>query len=358
MPLDSAFTKNIFESIGTAIMTTDMNGILTSLNKAAEELFEVKRSQVIGLNYKEIMAKEELDRLDKTVKYVIRTEKNYHGRDIDFLMKTNKTITINPTISLLKNKTDDILGIIMVVEDVTEKRLFEKHLLRAEKLASLGEMVVGIAHEMRNPLGAIHGFASLILFDQDVVLQHKKFLEIIIAEAERLSRINQELLAFSKPTAQNFQEVYLNEIIEQVLILFELETQVHETSLIKELSPDIPYIYGDPEGLKQVFINVLFNALQAVNKKGKISIRSTFDESREWATVEISDNGCGIVSENLAKIFDPFYSTKEKGTGLGLAISHRIISAHNGTVDVSSKVNEGTTFRIRFPSRERMMIFG
>lgn len=356
MPLDNA--KNIFESIGTAIMTTNLSGALNGINKATEEMFEVTRSKVIGLHYKEIMPPEEVERIEKTVAYVIRTGKTYYGRDIDFRIKTNKTVTINPTISLLKDKNDQILGIIMVVEDVTEKRLFERHLQRAEKLASLGEMVVGIAHEMRNPLGAIHGFASLILFDQDLPAQHKKFLEIIIAEAERLSKINQELLVFAKPTAQNFQETYLNEIISQVLILFELETQIHEIELEKKLSPALPYIYGDLEGLKQVFINILFNAMQATGDKGKISIKTYFDDDREWVITEISDNGYGILPENIGKIFDPFFSTKEKGTGLGLAICHRIISAHHGVIDVSSKLKEGTVFRIKLPSRERMMILG
>ncbi|GAW93941.1 two-component system sensor histidine kinase NtrB [Calderihabitans maritimus] len=353
------YNDSIFESLSSGVITTDLEGYITGMNPAAEKIFGVSRREAQGLHYQFIMVKEERERLSRTVNYVLRTGKTYRGRDVEFQVKGNKKLIINPSISLIKNRRGEALGIAMVVEDVTEKRQLERHLRQAEKLAALGEMAVGVAHEIRNPLGAIHGYSNLVLMEMEEDDPRRRYLEIIIKEAERLTRITQQLLDFAKPSSREFKEINLHQLLDEVLAFFQMETSVHEVAVVKIFAEDLPPLIGDEEGLKQVFLNIFFNSLQAISSaQGEIHVVTSYDPEGEWIVVEISDNGVGIAPENLDRIFDPFFTTKEKGTGLGLAIVHRIVSEHGGLIEVESKVGEGTKFWVKMPSKERMVLLG
>ena len=237
-----------------------------------------------------------------------------------------------------------------VEERTQEIRKIQSQLVHSEKLASLGELVAGIAHEINNPLTGILVFASLLSSDSKLDPALKGDLDLIVKETQRCARIVKGLLDFSRESMPQKKPSSLNAIMDATLTLICNQACFHDIDVIKEYNPDIPEMLLDPNQIEQVFINLLLNACHAIGGPGEIRIRTGLDQERKEAYAAITDNGCGIPEENLSKIFDPFFSTKEnKGTGLGLSVSYGIIEGHGGRIEVQSTVGIGTTFTCRLP---------
>ncbi|GLI37418.1 sensor histidine kinase [Geobacter hydrogenophilus] len=237
-----------------------------------------------------------------------------------------------------------------VEERTQEIKKIQSQLVHSEKLASLGELVAGIAHEINNPLTGILVFASLLASDSKLDPSLKGDLDLIVKETQRCARIVKGLLDFSRESMPQKKPSSLNAIMDATLTLVCNQSSFHDINVIKEYNPDIPEMNLDPNQIEQVFINLLLNACHAIGGPGEIRIRTGFDQEREEAYAAITDNGCGIPEEHLSKIFDPFFSTKEnKGTGLGLSVSYGIIEGHGGRIEVRSTVGAGTTFTCWLP---------
>jgi two-component system, NtrC family, sensor kinase len=225
----------------------------------------------------------------------------------------------------------------------------QAQLIQTEKLASLGQMAAGVAHELNNPLGTITMFAGMLRRDLPESDKRRQDLDLVIAEAERAAKIVRDLLSFSRKTEVKPGLSNINKLIEEVLSLLIKQSLFHNINLEKALTKDLPATFADPDLLKQVLLNMILNGAQAMEGKGALTIRSAVSDDRKLIAIEISDTGTGIAAEKLDHIFDPFYTTKEKGTGLGLAIVYGIVSRHQGTIDVESAVGKGTTFKIYLP---------
>lgn len=353
------YAENIIESIPIAVITLNSRGCIQSFNKASEELLGVSREEVLNTDYSNIIPENEVPRMAKTIEYVMKTGRTFWGKDREFYTKSKRKIISNLTFSLVKDRRGKIQGIAIIVEDVTQQRKMEEYLQHSTKLAALGTMAVSVAHELRNPLSAIYGFASLLLNETEPRDSKKKFLEIIIEEAQRLTQVAQGLLEFGKPSSEPLQEVSLCKVFQKVLTLVAPEVTNREVKVKNEIPPDLPLVWGHPQDLQQAFFNILINALQSVlPSEGEITLKGWVDEKNNWIVIEISDNGKGIDSQDLPYIFDPFFSTKEKGIGLGLAITSRIITNHHGLIKVNSQPGAGTTFRIRLPHCNRQELLG
>ncbi len=236
-----------------------------------------------------------------------------------------------------------------VIERTREVEEMQAQLIRAEKMASLGQLAAGIAHEINNPLTGVLSFAFLVRDDTRLDPSLKPDMDVIIEETQRCAKIVKGLLEFSRARAPLKKEVCLNELIESVTSLLERQSSFLDIAIIKEFDPDLPRLPVDPNQLQQVFMNMFVNASHAMPDGGRITVRTNTDRAGKCVSVEIADTGCGIPEENLGRIFDPFYTTKKDGTGLGLSISYGIIRNHGGQIDVKSEVGEGTTFIIRLP---------
>jgi len=237
-----------------------------------------------------------------------------------------------------------------VEERTQEIKKIQSQLVHSEKLASLGELVAGIAHEINNPLTGILVFASLLSSDSKLDPALKGDLDLIVKETQRCARIVKGLLDFSRESMPQKKPASLNAIMDATLTLICNQACFHDINVIKEYNPDIPEMNVDPNQIEQVFINLLLNACHAINGPGEIRIRTGLDRERQEAYASITDTGCGIPEENLPKIFDPFFSTKEnKGTGLGLSVSYGIVEGHGGRIEVQSTVGVGTTFTCWLP---------
>ena len=235
--------------------------------------------------------------------------------------------------------------------ELSAKRALEAQVQRAERLAAVGEMAAGLAHEVRNPLMSIRGFAQLLQEDA-VNKSQKEYLEIIVRETERMNSLIDQLLYYARPGVNRVQKVEVNPVVENVRKLVESQTRSRNIQLTTRLKKDVPPVACDREQLKQVLLNIVINAIQAVEDNGRIRISSEANRERGCVEVAVEDNGAGILREHQERIFDPFFTTKEQGTGLGLSVAFRLMETWGGTIRVESVKDQGSRFVLSFPLAE------
>jgi len=240
-----------------------------------------------------------------------------------------------------------VLGTVMFLQDLTERRRLEKKVLESEKLATVGLVASYISHEIKNPLMVISGFAGQILRSTDQEGKSREKLEIIIKEANRLEGFLTEVCDFTKLSMPKKIPAGINDVLEEVCTLFEQEFEERHVQLDKSLDQDIPETFIDPRQIKQVFINIIKNSVEAMPDGGRLLVETGLEE--EGIAIRISDTGKGIAPGDLKDIFSPFVTTKPRGTGLGLAISRKIIEDHEGEVCIRSELGKGTVCTIVFP---------
>jgi PAS domain S-box-containing protein len=236
----------------------------------------------------------------------------------------------------------------MVDERTKELRDAQERLLRAERLAAIGQLGASVGHELRNPLGIIKNSAYYL----GMKLGHadekvKKHLKIVEREIVRSNKIINDLLSFARDKKPTLQKTQINTIIQDALLR---TTGPENVAVVTELGEDLPPLMADPDQIEQVFINLILNAVQAMPDGGRLEIATRTEDG--FVVTEFKDNGCGISQENLGKIFEPLFTTKTQGIGLGLAVSKQIIEAHAGSIEVASEMGKGTTFRVRLPGGE------
>lgn len=225
----------------------------------------------------------------------------------------------------------------------------QRQLIQTEKMASMGQLAAGVAHELNNPIGTITLFGNIL---QKELAHNKKWeqdIGLIIQEAERAAKIVKDLLNFSRETQVIPGLVDLNKLIEEALSLLVKQSLFHNIQVKKDLDQNIPTTFADADMLKQVFLNIILNGAQAMEGDGILFINTQFIKESKKIRIQIKDNGMGIPNKNLPRLFDPFFTTKEKGTGLGLAIVYGIVSKHKGSIKVESKEGKGTNFIILLP---------
>ncbi|MDH4100506.1 MAG: ATP-binding protein, partial [Nitrospirota bacterium] len=227
----------------------------------------------------------------------------------------------------------------------------QNKLIQAEKMAALGQMAAGIAHEIRNPLVSIGGFARRLAGRVGEETQEKRYAEIIIKEVRRIEKIVQDILTFSKDSAPAMEECSVNDIVEDAIGLYTEDLAESGCRVVKELASDLPPILVDPQQLMQVLTNIISNAEQAMTGGGELAIRTFIADESGSVGVSIDDTGGGIPEDIMSNIFTPFFTTKVAGTGLGLSICHRIIEKHEGKIEVRSEEGHGTKFVIKLPYR-------
>ncbi len=237
-------------------------------------------------------------------------------------------------------------------QEVTEEKRLQRKLVQSEKMAAVGTLAGGVAHEINNPLGGILAFAQLIMRDLPTDSTIRADLSEIENAAIRCKEIVENLLSFSRQSHEDDrQEVVINEVIEQILPLIRLRLRSNRIELVAKFDSQNPKILGSANRFQQVILNLLTNAAHAIDKEGTISIRTKGNATKKIVTIEVEDSGHGIQEKDLHRIFDPYFTTKEaaNGTGLGLAICYSIISEHGGQIDVESQIDRGTCFKITLP---------
>jgi PAS domain S-box-containing protein len=355
------FFMNLIESSVDGIIAADMKGNIFIFNKGAEALTGYTAEEVIGKApiteiYPEGVAKE-------VMKTLRSPEHGGVGKltptQFNVLNKAGEVIPIQLSATLIYDGMGKEVASVGIFTDLRprlkmEKQLQETHvqLVSSEKMASLGKLAAGIAHEINNPLGGILIYASLMMEDLPEEDPKRGDLARIVQETGRCKEIVKSLLEFARQTEPKMEPTDINRAITDGLFFLENQALFHNIQIIKKLDPFLPFVRGNAGQLKQVFMNIIVNAAEAIHGSGTLTITTSHDAHRKTVFVEFADTGEGIAQENLTRIFDPFFTTKDvgKGTGLGLATSYGIIEGHGGKIGVKSKVSEGTTFRIELPA--------
>jgi signal transduction histidine kinase len=251
------------------------------------------------------------------------------------------------TYPLLEN--NDVIGAIEISRDITHDINVQKAMMQQEKLASVGRLSAGVAHEINNPLTTILTTSMLIQEELDPQDPNYQDLETITKEALRCRKIVASLLDFARQSTPSRKECDLNNIIRESVVLTNKQAAFSDLTLTCELADNTPPIHLDTGQIQQSIINLIINAIEATAAGGAISISTVYMPDLESIEIAVTDTGEGISKDDIVKIFDPFYTTKDSGNGLGLAITHGIIEQHNGTIDVDSQLGRGTTFKITLP---------
>lgn len=354
------FFMNLIESSVDGIIAADMKGNIFIFNRGAEALTGYSAEEVIGkIHITQIyppgIAKEVMRRLRSQehggVGKLLPTQFN-------IVHKNGEEIPIQLSASLIYDGSGKEVASVGIFTDLRprlmmEKKLQETHLqlVSSEKMASLGKLAAGIAHEINNPLGGILIYASLLREDLSEDDPKRGDLEKIVSEAGRCKEIVKSLLEFARQTEPKMEPTDINRMINEGLFFLVNQALFHNIKIIKRLDPFLPFVRGNPGQLKQVFMNITVNAAEAMHGNGTLTITTYRHPSENKVIIEFTDTGEGIPDEYLTRIFDPFFTTKDvgKGTGLGLATSYGIIEDHGGKISVKSKVGEGTTFIIELP---------
>jgi two-component system NtrC family sensor kinase len=350
-----------------------MDGNITDANPAAESLNGYRITEMIGMNIRTFLTEESLNLAGQIKRKLLLAEPVEQPYEQRLIRKDGTEAILQLATSLIKENGKPI-GFQHVARDVTREKemqaklsaayreLSESHkqlkesqeqLIQAEKLTSLGQLAASIAHEVNNPLSGILIYTQLLSkkiagdgIPKETSLDYLSKMEF---ELTRTTRLIRNLLDFARQSAPAFRRVDLNGNINRALDLATHSAELHNIQVIKELAPSLPDLIADFDQLQQVFTNLILNAIQAMPKGGKLTLRTSFDNDQ--FKIEVQDTGYGISAENMRKIFTPFFTTKRevKGVGLGLAISYGIVQRHKGRIEVQSKEGEGTTFSIYLP---------
>ncbi|MFD1179339.1 ATP-binding protein [Paenibacillus puldeungensis] len=340
------YLESIINQTADAIHITDMEGKVLKVNSAFEILYGWSRKEIVGtsLDFVPSFADEngpkwhqEAELLGKAVPVLIETQR---------MRKDGSRVDVSISVSPIFNQDGKITALISISRDMTEHNRVEELLRRSEKLTTVGQLAAGVAHEIRNPLTTLRGFLQMQQRSQKVNTMHT---DVMLAELDRINLIVSEFLILAKPQAVQYQTKDIRFTLGDVISF--LDSEAHLRSVEFALFfPEAPVlVHCEENQLKQVFINILKNAMEAMPKGGIVTLRLETDQVGKQAILRIVDEGEGIAKERLHKLGEPFYTNKEKGTGLGLMVSQRIIEGHRGTLAIESELGLGTTVTIRLP---------
>ncbi len=350
-----SYTDNILGSLTNGIVTIDLDGRVVTLNPAAEFLTGFFRGEAAGRYCTELFAHtpEVSDLLTET----LASHAPITSVPLTLRRRNGSTLPVEFSTAPLKGGEGKDLGVIGVIRDVTLVRQLESDLRRSDRLAALGTLAAGLAHEIKNPLTSLLTFSRHLDRKVDDPNFRERFGSVVPRELERINGIVERLLELARPSRMSFTLVRLPELLERALELFVEQLDERHVEVAREYARDVPPIQADKDALYRVFVNLIANALDAMPRGGRLGVRAgwagTGDAVRAvWrrpanrVKVEIEDTGVGIQPSDTDRVFNPFYTTRDSGTGLGLALAHKIVEDHGGSISFQSAPGRGTTFTI------------
>jgi len=357
------FNRNIIQSLDSGLLTIDLSGNINFLNRTAE--------RILGQSEEKLKESSIYDLFPKINTMIEQSKKKDSGPSPDYQRyetplsdRDGRKTYLGFSISPLTDPEGSLIGHTLIFQDITRFKEMEEEMKRVDKMAAVGLLAAGMAHEIRNPLASLSG--SIQILESELTLDdpQKHLMEITLRESERLNALITDFLLFAQPPQTRKIRYPVRRILEETIDLFTHSPSFHNGIHIQRPSAheDI-HASVDPDQMKQVFWNLFINAAQSMSNGGEIHVRmgsgngcgvpdlplASQLRGKEWAKISIIDSGNGMAQEEKEKIFEPFFTTKENGTGLGLSIVHKIIENHNGLIKVESEVGRGTTFTIYLP---------
>jgi len=350
--------QSLIDNANDIIYTLDAEGYITFLNKMGQEITGYGFDLAGEGHYTEYVIKEDLAKSEKHFRRAIEgTPQRYESA---IIASDGRVVNVLINMTPIR-KGEAVVGALGIARDITERNLIEAQLLQASKMAAIGELAAGVAHEINNPVAVISGTAEQLEFlidhsgkrPEEIAERLLKHVEIIREQAERCKKITQGLLNFARRSDIQAIEVNVARLIEEIAALLESRATSEGKNIEIQMKSNLPALYADPHLLEQIFLNLINNGLDAIETSGTVSVSTRTKDG--WLVIEVADDGIGIAAEHLKKIFDPFFTTKPigKGTGLGLSICFGIVQRINGTLMVNSTPGKGTTFIVRLPLDQR-----
>lgn len=349
--------KHIVQNVTSGLITVDETGRITSFNRMAEEItgyqFEEVYQEEIGVLFPGFL---EWSRSNEWVPEQGWGKLRFSRWETKFQRKEGTSLVLGFSVSPLKDSSDQEIGSILIFQDLTELREMEEELKRVDRLAAVGALAAGMAHEVRNPLASISGSIEILREEMGNSPRHQQLMQIILREVGHLNSLIADFLLFAKPTSERKERIHLNAVVEDILKIFAHSPDCSPGIRLITKFQDELSIEGDAQPIKQVFWNLFINAAQAMPDGGELRVELrrgqpvlSFVGDQDQGEISVSDTGTGIAENEIDKIFDPFFTTKEKGTGLGLSIVHSIVESYRGKIAVRSQLGRGTTFTIILP---------
>ena len=350
------FNESIVESINVGLMAVDLEGRITRLNSALEEIFSITRDDAVGKKVEDLFAEDFADTLHQVLGpdgwRLSQTRQIYK---LHTATRAGRSLVLNIALAPLCADSDEQTGALVVFEDVTQRLQLEEQLQQREKLSSIGLLAAGVAHEVNTPLTGVSSYTQMLLGMLSENDPKHTLLLKVRRQAERATEIVNNLLNFSRTgSAAEFDAVDIHRVLDDTLQLLEPQLRRSQIEIVRDYGDKLPQVHGNSVKLQQVFTNLILNARDSIaNGNGRVSL-STRNGDDGLLVVEVADSGVGIAPEDVAKIYDPFFTTKGvgRGTGLGLAVTYGIVQEHSGHISVTSTPGLGTTFRITLPTTD------
>ncbi|HVS82765.1 MAG TPA: ATP-binding protein [Pyrinomonadaceae bacterium] len=351
------FNESIVESINVGLLAVDLDGRITRLNSALEEIFSLGRDEAIGEKVEDLFVEDFADTLQQVLGpdgwQLSQTRQIYK---LHTATRAGRSLVLNIALAPLCADTREQTGALVVFEDVTERLQLEEQLQQREKLSSIGLLAAGVAHEVNTPLTGISSYTQMLLGMLPKNDPKHALLEKVSRQADRASEIVNNLLNFSRTgSAAEFAGLDIHRVLDDTLQLLEPQLRRSQIEIVRDYGDNLPRVHGNSVKLQQVFTNLILNARDSIaNGNGRITLATRNGEDDGLLVVEVADTGVGIAPEDVANIYDPFFTTKGvgRGTGLGLAVTYGIVQEHDGHISVSSTPGRGTTFRITLPTND------
>lgn len=350
-PLENPFCEVLFNYLHAGVLLVDPSTRVVYLNPAAERLLAFSSQTAKGKPLLELFRDGQA--LEQPVKEVLLSGRTVHAHEM-------KVVTMQGTVPLQieiapLGLPDAPTGALVWMHELSMEHAFQEENRVSDRLSMMGTLASGLAHEIRNPLGGIRAAAEMLQRDLDDA-EDLEYAQMIVSEVDRLNQLITQLLDFSKPKKIRKASVNINQVLSELLTLQKPTMQKHGITLKQEFDPSLPPVWGHEASLKQAFLNLVKNAIEAMEKGGVLRVNTGYisdfrmqvgeGKSTPMAQVSIKDTGAGISEEHLKSLFTPFFTTKAKGTGLGLMMTQRILKEHESQLRIASEVGKGTTFKV------------
>jgi len=332
--------------MANGLVSIDIKGRIVSYNTLAIDLLGLQESEAQNRDFNDV-----IDIRKIAIQQTLENCVPVIEREIFYKQKSGKTIPMALSATPIKNEEDKCEGAVIVLRDLSEIKQLEEKVRRSEKLAAIGELAAGVAHEIRNPLSSIRGFAQFLRHALKDKPQDQQYAETMVSEVDRINNVVTDLLTFARPMEADLKPADVTGLIEHAVRLVEADAKSHALEINVNIA-GIPEVELDANQMTQALLNLLLNSLQAVNPGGYIEVGAELEARNSGLQLWVEDDGPGIAKNQIEKIFEPFFTTRETGTGLGLSIVHKIVENHNGVIRVQSPPGgkkHGSRFTIIIP---------
>jgi two-component system sensor histidine kinase HydH len=340
------YTRQVIANMANGLISIDNDGKVVSYNKQALELLEIREEQAEGIELSGI-----IDFKSSGIADILHNKVSSLEKEISLDKKSGEGLPLSLSVAPIFMESGQVNGAVIILRDLREIKRLEEKVRRSEKLAAIGRLAAGVAHEIRNPLSSIKGFAQFLRHVLKDRPEEREYANVMVHEIDRINRVVSDLLIYSKPFEVKRTDQNLNELIDHTILLVQADAKDRQIAIIKNIPEENYDLWLDPNQITHALLNLLLKSLEAVSDGGRIEVGYELSGKKQ-VSIWVEDDGCGIQDGYREKVMDPFYTTRDKGTGLGLAIVHKIVENHNGEIRIDSpplRKPNGTRITLTIP---------